>query len=127
MKRARETYPEDFERVWKQFDVRYGPKGSKPKALKAFLKLECNEGDINYLITRIAAQKKEKDNRFAASGFFPNFPHVERWLRDNRFDDELLIPSFTQQSKTNRLTDRSWAGEMGSKPGNIKGIERTGK
>lgn len=85
----RTTYTEDFERLWNAFDSRYGEKGSKKNAFKVFLDLEINPDDVDYIIERLEKQKLAKDHMRARGIFTPPFQHVERYLKNERFDDEI--------------------------------------
>lgn len=92
----RRTYPEQFERLWRALDTNYGEKGNKPKALAQFLSKEITEEDVDYILERYEYQLRIKETQRINGEFSPNFPHLERYLRDERFDDELSITEYKQ-------------------------------
>jgi len=76
-----------FDDFWKVFKTTYGAKGSKRKAEDQFKKVDHSIQQC--LISIVTNQLQEKRRAQAENRFFPNFPHVERWLRDERWNDEL--------------------------------------
>lgn len=81
-------YTEDFEQLWVTFDTRFGPKGSKPKAAAAYKAMKINKGDLAMIINAVINQQFEKERLISMGYTVANFKHVERYLRDRRFDDE---------------------------------------
>lgn len=77
----------EFESLWKVFDEKYGKKGSKKKALAQFIRLPQSTKETLQDIVR--QQIKIKISERQESIFSPDFPHVERWLRDERWSDEI--------------------------------------
>jgi hypothetical protein len=79
------AYPELFEELWDTFDTEFGPKGSKTKAYVQFKKLRT---DIKEIIAFYNRQLENKRIIRRRAGWTPNFPHVERYLRHERWRDE---------------------------------------
>jgi hypothetical protein len=92
----KQDYPPEFERVWKAFDTQYGSKGSKPRALKEFNDLKLNSSEVDELVDIIFDQVVEKAQFRASGQFCENFQHVERWLKNRRFEDETRRPELSQ-------------------------------
>ena len=86
---------DEFERLWSIFpNGELGNKGSKKNALKEFQKLDPNEVSLETLITAIERQASYK-RACLKKGFAENFQHVERWLKNERWTDD--IPETRQQ------------------------------
>ena len=96
----RRKYPESFERLWKSFDSDYGEKGSKIKALEVFIKMEINPDDVEFIIENYTQQRMAKELQRIRGEFSANFQHVERYLINERFDDEISLNTYQQQQLT---------------------------
>lgn len=96
----RRKYPESFERLWKSFDSDYGEKGSKIKALEVFIKMEINSDDVEFIIENYTQQRMAKELQRIRGEFSANFQHVERYLNNERFDDEISLNTYQQQQLT---------------------------
>ena len=96
----RRKYPESFERLWKSFDSDYGEKGSKIKALEVFIKMEIDLDDVEFIIERYTKQRMAKELQRIRGEFSANFQHIERYLNNERFDDEISINNYQQQQLT---------------------------
>ena len=81
-------YSEDFNRIWNAFDPMFGEKGGKKKAFEAFKALDCNGEDVEYIISCINKQTEVKRKQLKTGAFCENFQHIERYLRNRRFEDE---------------------------------------
>lgn len=97
MKRIK--YPEHFERLWKSLDPDYGALGNKKKALEAFIAKEIDDDDVDYILQQYEKQRRVKEVQRMRGDFSPNFPHIERYLRDERFDDEISIHDYKQKQQ----------------------------
>lgn len=93
-------YPEHFERLWKSLDPDYGVLGNKKKALEAFTVKEITEDDVDYILAQYEKQRRIKEVQRMRGDFSPDFPHIERYIRDERFDDELSIHDYKQRKLT---------------------------
>ena len=82
--------PPAFLEIWKIFSGRNGMKGSKKKAYAEWQKLTQEEKDkIGPAIER---QKEYYAICKASGAFVSEFPDMWRWLRDKRFNDEIVMP-----------------------------------
>jgi len=116
MKRIK--YSLEFERLWQAFDSAYGEKGSKADAYKQFLQLEINSEDVDFIITRYSEQKEIKRQQRELGKFSPNFQHVCRYIKNERFDDEISTESYepimSKRDAENAAATRQYlAGNMG--------------
>ena len=96
----RRKYPEHFERLWKAFDTDYGEKGSKTKALEVFTSMEIDSDDVDFIIDNYTKQRMTKELQRMRGEFSANFQHMERYLKNERFDDEISLNSYQQKSLT---------------------------
>lgn len=96
----RRKYPESFERLWKSFDTDFGEKGSKIKALEVFIKMEINDDDVEFIIERYTKQRMAKELQRFRGEFSANFQHIERYLTNERFDDEISLNTYQQHKLT---------------------------
>lgn len=96
----RRKYPESFERLWKSFDTDYGEKGSKIKAFEVFIKMEINSDDVEFIIDSYTKQRMAKELQRMRGEFSANFQHVERYLTNERFDDEISLNTYQQHKLT---------------------------
>jgi len=87
----RKSYPEHFEKLWLTFDLKYGGRGAKPKAFDVFSKKKVTREDVEYIIEKYLAQKEAKRQQRQGGEFSPDFQDVERYLRNERFEDEINI------------------------------------
>jgi len=96
----RRKYPESFERLWKSFDTDYGEKGSKIKAFEVFIKMEIDPDDVEFIIDSYTKQRMAKELQRMRGEFSANFQHVERYLTNERFDDEISLNTYQQHKLT---------------------------
>ena len=81
---------EDFEKFWSIFpNGELGNKGSKKKAKEEFLKLKPNDVNLDALITAVNRQAEYKRIKKSKNEFVPQFQNVERWLKNERWTDEI--------------------------------------
>ena len=92
-------YPERFERFWSQLPRDF-PLGNKPKALKQFQDLKITDEDIDFLVQRYKEKVQHKVKLLNAGHFAPNPVHIERWLRDERHQDDFeQVHEFSKDSQ----------------------------
>lgn len=89
MKRTK--YPDDFERLWNAFDPVYGEKGSKKRAYEVFKNMEISGADVSFIINQYNHQVTIKRNLKLQGEFASPFQHVERYLRNERWEDEISV------------------------------------
>lgn len=73
--------PETFAKFWNA----YPRKTAKPRALKAFEKLQFSNGAFQHLLDALEAAKGSAEWRRDGGRFIP---HPATWLNDRRFEDE---------------------------------------
>jgi len=83
------VYPKKFDDIWNAFDEAYGKKGSKYNAYKVFQSLKPDDDDVAMIISAITRQKVEKALCKSRGVWTENFQHVERWLKNRRWEDEI--------------------------------------
>lgn len=98
----RTTYSEDFERLWNSFDGFYGNKGSKKKAYSVYQSLDVYADDLQMLLNAVGFQKAEKQQKMVSGQFYENFQHIERWLRNERWTDE-ISGVFIKESRSEQI------------------------
>jgi len=80
-------YPEEFDALWK-----VSRRGSKKKAYEYYRRLKNLLPPVQELIETWKKQDRCRAARRRAGLFAPEPPHLFRWLRDRRFEDELHWP-----------------------------------
>lgn len=94
------VYPPEFERLWSTFDPMYGEKGSKKNAYKVFKDMEINAEDVDLITFRVEQQKAAKDLQRRNGEFCSSFQHVERYLKNERWDDEIVAGNVRPDRET---------------------------
>lgn len=84
-----ECYREKFSELWKLFSSEFGAKGSKANAEKQFLKLRPDAELFAAMCSAVEAQKRHKTRCRDAGDFCEKFQHVERWIKNKRWEDEI--------------------------------------
>lgn len=114
-------YPENFEKLWKLFGrfqkSGLGNRGSKTRAFAEFKKLKMSENDLRYISEIAITQAKRKLQKARSGEFEENFQHLERYLKNRRWEDDLdeglqpepLEEPDRRQELIAKMTDRSWA------------------
>lgn len=97
-----------FTELWDLFPVNFGAKGSRKNAEKEFIKLSPDADLMAQLQLAIKSQISEKQNASESGVFCPSFPHVERWLKDRRWEDEVSTKT-ARSTIMEKLTNRDWA------------------
>ena len=105
MKRTK--YPKDFDRLWDAFDPAYGEKGSKKRAYEVYRDKEINGDDVDYIIGKYREQLEIKRNLKLQGEFASPFQHVERFLRNERFDDEISDGYIGQYSRSDAADEKT--------------------
>ena len=88
----RPTRPDCLERfvtLWQSWPDDLGSKGSKVNAEKAFLKLRPDDLLFSRMRQALISQIEHKRSARAEGQFAENFQHVERWIKNRRWEDEL--------------------------------------
>ena len=81
---------EDFEKFWAIFpNGELGNKGGKKNAMKEFLKINPYKISLEELISAVEKQEEYKKIKISKGEFVSQFQNVERWLRNERWTDEI--------------------------------------
>lgn len=80
-RRVTPIVPETFSKFWNA----YPRKTAKPRALKAFEKLQFSNGAFQHLLDALEVAKGSEEWRREGGRFIP---HPATWLNDRRFEDE---------------------------------------
>jgi len=76
-----------FEEFWKLYPVKVG----KKKALFEWMRLRPNKTIIERIIKAIPIQIQWKTQEEKKGTFVPQFPHAERWIKHERYNDECIV------------------------------------
>ncbi len=87
--RRKAVYSQDFDTFWSMADAKLGAKGSKKDAYAEWLKMIESTEDADLIIRAYQSQAEAKRELQRAGQFFAPFPHLNRYIRDERFDDEI--------------------------------------
>mgnify|MGYP001169085582 CR=1 FL=1 len=107
--RRKAVYSQDFEMFWSIADAALGAKGSKKDAYAEWLKMIESTEDADLIIRAYQSQAEAKRQLQQAGQFFAPFPHLNRYIRDERFDDE--IEQAVSNTNTSKARDVSRADE----------------
>lgn len=125
-------YSAMFDELWKTWPSGYGDKGSKKNALAAYLKLKPDKQTHETMLTALVAQAMDKSARSSAGMFAPSFPHVERWLKNQRWNDEISRINFignkpTREQRLDRALDEAFGiSDNGAIEGDFQTIDGNG-
>ena len=107
--RRKAVYSQDFEMFWSIADAKLGAKGSKKDAYAEWLKMIESTEAAALIIRAYQSQAEAKRQLQQAGQFFAPFPHLNRYIRDERFDDE--IEQAVSNTNTSKARDVSRADE----------------
>ena len=85
-----------FEILWNEFDIDFGSKGGKKEALNQFIKLNPDEELFNSMRLGLKNQIDSKMKLRGEGKFSPNFPNVIRWLKNERWTDEIHSDQYSK-------------------------------
>ena len=91
------SYPDDFEKLWKSFTPTLGALGSKSAAFREFKKLSMDPGDVDWLVGKIRAEIKRKKQIRAEKQFDPSFAHVCRVLKNQDWESWVDSPTSVEE------------------------------
>lgn len=89
-----------FDFLWNSFDPSFGEKGSKKTALAQFNRINPDQQLFDLIIEAAEKQLSVKRMQDANETFFAPFQHVERWLKNRRWEDEISIVNFSRAKPT---------------------------
>lgn len=102
------NYSDQFAELWNAFTEDYGKKGVKKLAYAQYRKINPDHELHDAMVLAVLDQQLERDEHKLRGIWMENFQHVERWLKNERWEDE--IRRFEpQQNMVDSLTDRSWS------------------
>jgi len=81
------VYSDDFESFWKKCN--WNSKGSKSSAYDQWKKYKKEIPPILDLLNIVQCQINNKIKKDRNKEFCPEFPHVERWIKKKRWEDEI--------------------------------------
>lgn len=88
---------QDFEKFWSIFpNSELGGKGSRKRAMSEFLKLSPGKVTLETLIAAVTKQAEYKLFMKSKGEFVPQFQHVERWIKNERWNDEIPEQQITE-------------------------------
>lgn len=90
----------DFDLLWSSFDSAYGDKGSKKNALSQWIKINPDNELFGLIMDGLYKQQSEKQMKQSNGEFYAPFQHVERWLKNRRWEDEISIVNFSRAKPT---------------------------
>jgi hypothetical protein len=62
--------------------------------------MEIDSDDVDFIIDNYTKQRMAKEIQRMRGEFSPNFQHMERYLKNERFDDQISLNSYQQKSIT---------------------------
>jgi uncharacterized protein YdaU (DUF1376 family) len=108
-KPIKNTQPEGFDLFWNAYDKKIG----KPNSLKAWVKINPNEENIKFIVSKAKADKVAKpDNKFRKD--------PERWLKGQHWLDEVIVEQNTKAKElplgTEQQIEEAYRVECGGDP-----------
>lgn len=114
---ANRDYAHDFANVWNMFTGKFGEKGAKAKAKAQYMKLKPNDDLYFEIENAIYRQIQDKTEKLENGDFYQSFPHVERWIRDKRWTDEIVKPITTAKQSGSAKSDAALRSYLSAQPG----------
>jgi len=87
----KKEYSSNFLSFWNSYPKKVG----KLNTFKQWKKLKP---DLEILLKALNAQKQEKENLINENKFCPEWPDPERWIKNKRWEDEILEPMPTDET-----------------------------
>tara|TARA_R110000823_G_scaffold64657_13_gene151719 strand:+ start:4191 stop:4733 length:543 start_codon:yes stop_codon:yes gene_type:complete len=84
-----------FDKMWELYPVKIGKKKSK----ELFLGLAIDEEKFKFIYNSLTMQIKYKDFMDRSNNFYPQFKHLERWIKNEEWDNE--VPDVNQTKIVN--------------------------
>ena len=84
-----------FEKLWKLYPIKIGKKKSK----ELFMKVKLTEQMFNYILDSLNKQIIYKKHMDSTEQFYPEFKHLERWIKNEEWDNE--VPEINQKKIIN--------------------------
>lgn len=80
---------ERFEKLWTEWPEGLGAKGNKKRAKSQFLSLNPSSEEFEAIMLGLMSHTRHKRESMKINEFVPNFQHVERWVRDRGWEDDI--------------------------------------
>jgi len=112
-----------FADFWDLWPKGFGDKGSRKNAEAVFRKLNPTPELYSRLCLAVDAQYRDKSQRALSGQFCPNFKHVERWLKNREWENEIQPQRPVKQSRADHIEsvlDQAF-GEPGPSAGILEG------
>lgn len=74
-----------FDKLWKLYPIKIGKKKSK----QLFLDINLTEDMFIYILDSLQKQIKYKNHMDSIQKFHPEFKHLERWIKNEEWDNEV--------------------------------------
>jgi hypothetical protein len=75
-------------------------KVARQRHYEVFVAMEIDSDDVDFIIDNYTKQRMAKEIQRMRGEFSPNFQHMERYLKNERFDDQISLNSYQQKSIT---------------------------
>lgn len=118
----RHQYTAAFEELWKSYSWLHNKgiatKGSKIKAFQEWQKVAGNEAELLEVVkVELRKQAQERIRKGQAGQWFDILPHLERWIKYQRWEDTIGDDQEMQliderAEKIAQMTDTSWADHL---------------
>jgi len=121
-----------FDELWDSWPSGYGDKGSRKNAQTAYNKIKPDKELHKTMINALFSQARDKAAKSEFGGFAPNFPHVERWLKNQRWNDEISSVTVIrnkptrEQSMARALDEAFGTANEGAIEGDFEAVIRYG-
>ena len=91
----KDTREDWFDKLWSLYPVKIGKKKSK----EVFMGITMDNELFEFLYKSLTMQIKYKDFMDRGNNFYPQFKHLERWLKNEEWDNE--VPDINQNKVIN--------------------------
>ncbi len=92
-----------FNDFWKHWPIGYGDKGSRKNAEREFLKIKPDDDLLTKMVRSVELQFRDKALRANTGQFVPPFKHVERWLKNQEWENEVQPQRSVKPSREDNL------------------------
>ena len=92
-----------FSDFWTNWPSGYGDKGSRKNAEREFLKIKPDKELITTMRRAAVDQFLDKQRKSIAGQFVSNFKHIERWLKNREWENEIEPQRPVRQSRDDHI------------------------
>jgi len=120
-----------FDSLWDSFDPSFGEKGSRKNALTQFKRINPDQQLFDLILASAEKQLSVKRMQDANGTFFAPFQHVERWLKNRRWEDEIssrIVKQRDSRDKAAIAADEAFGADFDNTvfEGSFTGVEPDG-